>query len=65
MSIVKVFVCSKFTGNPDCHYAVAAESDEYVVESAAKHMWEEHGFEDTPELRERILSSLITAEIPS
>jgi len=38
----------------DCTVAISADSEDEVVEAAALHGVEVHGFEDTPDLREQL-----------
>lgn len=64
MQVVKVFVCSRLTGNADCYFAVASANVDIVLDSAALHQYEEHGHEDTPAFREEIRASLIETDIP-
>lgn len=37
-----------------CSVAISADSEEEVIEAAARHAEEVHGYEDTPELREQL-----------
>jgi predicted small metal-binding protein len=41
-----------------CSVAISADSEDEVVEAAARHAEEVHGYEDTPELREQLRSSI-------
>jgi len=37
-----------------CSVAILADSEDEVVEAAARHAEEVHGYEDTPELRDQL-----------
>ena len=55
----KQFVCSNFQSFPTpCSYTVTGEED-VVINEATTHIVEEHGLEDTPQLRKDIKASLI------
>jgi predicted small metal-binding protein len=41
-----------------CSVAISADSEDEVIEAAARHAEEVHGYEDTPELREQLRSSI-------
>jgi len=58
MAVNKRFECLLFRPEGDCPYTVAGE-EEIIINEAAKHEYEEHGIEDTPETREKIKDSLI------
>lgn len=58
MSVLKEFQCSLFRPENDCPFTVSGEEGE-VIGKAAAHEVIEHGFEDTPEGREKIKESLI------
>lgn len=63
MQAIKIFVCSKLTGDMTCSYAIASADEVFILDSAAAHEYEEHGHEDTPEFREKIRESLIETSI--
>lgn len=54
----KLFKCSVFNPNAACDYSISGDEDK-IVEDAARHEMDEHNYEDTPQLREDIRSSLI------
>jgi predicted small metal-binding protein len=41
-----------------CSVAISADTEDEVVEAAARHAEEVHGFEDTPELREHLRGAI-------
>jgi predicted small metal-binding protein len=41
-----------------CSVAISADSEDEVVEAAALHGIEVHGYEDTPDLREQLRSAV-------
>jgi len=41
-----------------CSVAISADTEDEVIEAAARHAEEVHGFEDTPELREQLRSAV-------
>lgn len=53
----KVADCRKFPSESACSLTIAGTEDE-VLKVAARHACEEHGHEDTPELREQIRAML-------
>ncbi len=54
----KVADCRKFPSESACSLTIAGTEDE-VLKVAARHAVEEHGHQDTPELREQIRAMLI------
>ena len=56
---MKKFVCQNFVTVP-CAYVNTGNEDE-VVNQATDHVVKEHGYEDTPQLREDIRASLVDA----
>ena len=56
------FLCSKFNKNPDSSCAFQVTDDESViVQEATDHEVEEHGYQDSPSLRQQITDSLVPA----
>ncbi|MBI4171054.1 MAG: DUF1059 domain-containing protein [Candidatus Aenigmarchaeota archaeon] len=53
----KVADCRLFPSEKNCSLTIAGTEDE-VLAVAVRHAVEEHGHEDTPELREQIQSML-------
>lgn len=53
----KVADCRDFPSEKNCTLTVAGREDEVLI-VAARHAVEEHGHEDTPELREQIKEML-------
>jgi len=41
-----------------CSVAISADTDEEVIEAAAQHVVQAHGYQDTPELREQLRDSI-------
>ena len=53
----KVADCRQFPSEKNCSLTIAGTEDE-VITVAVRHAVEEHGHEDTPELREQIKEML-------
>ena len=53
MTSRKVADCRQFPSEKNCSLTIAVTEDE-VLAVAVRHAVEEHGHEDTPELREQI-----------
>jgi predicted small metal-binding protein len=45
-----------------CSVAISADSEDEVIEAAARHAEEVHGLEDTPELRDQLKSAIKEGE---
>ena len=48
-------------GAPPCVFgnlAISAETEDEVIEAAARHAEEVHGFEDTPEFRDQLRAAV-------
>ncbi len=58
----KIFKCSKFNPAVNCTYTVLGDT-EFVVLEADRHVIEEHGYQDSPGLREQIRESLEESNI--
>lgn len=58
MSDRKVADCRKFPSEKGCSLTIAGTEDE-VLTVAVRHAVEEHGHEDTPELREQVKALLV------
>jgi len=41
-----------------CSVAISADTEDEVVEAAARHAEEVHGYEDTPELRDQLRAAV-------
>ena len=41
-----------------CSVAISADTEDEVIEAAARHAEEVHGFEDTPELRDQLRAAV-------
>lgn len=53
--MVRKFVdCREFPSDINCTVAIAADSDQELLEVAVQHAVAVHGHKDTPELREQI-----------
>jgi predicted small metal-binding protein len=46
--------CREFPSEMNCTVAIAADSEEELIEAAVQHMVAVHSHEDTPELRTEI-----------
>jgi hypothetical protein len=58
MSVLKQFKCKVFNPDATCTFTVTGD-EKSVVEQASAHEVAEHGFEDTPQLRNEIIDSLV------
>lgn len=58
MAITKKFECRNFDPSLDCGYSVTG-NEEYVINEADGHIVEEHGYQDSPSLRQQIKDSLV------
>ncbi|RPI19187.1 MAG: DUF1059 domain-containing protein [Ignavibacteriae bacterium] len=54
----KTFTCSNFSGQTASCLFTATDEEPRVIEIAVDHVMAEHGFMDTPELRQQITDSL-------
>jgi predicted small metal-binding protein len=52
----KYIDCREFPGEIKCSIAMAADSDDELMEAAVQHAVAVHGFQDTPELRQELKS---------
>lgn len=50
----KFIDCREFPSDTNCTVAIAADSDQELLEAAVQHAVTVHRHEDTPELREQI-----------
>jgi predicted small metal-binding protein len=48
--------CREFPGDIKCSIALAADTDEELLEAAVQHAVAVHGYSDSPELRQEIRS---------
>jgi len=48
--------CREFPGEIKCSIALAADSDDELMEAAVQHAVAVHGFKDSPELRRELKS---------
>ena len=58
MSVYKLFKCNVFNPDVSCNFNCSGEENT-VIENAVNHEVTEHGYEDSPQLREDIRKSLI------
>jgi hypothetical protein len=58
MSARKMIDCRRFPSDRNCSLTIAGTEDE-VLDIAVRHAVEEHGHENTPELREKLRGMLI------
>ncbi len=58
MSARKIIDCRRFPSGRDCSLTIAGTEDE-VLTLAVRHAVEEHGHENTPELREKLRAMLV------
>jgi predicted small metal-binding protein len=50
----KYIDCREFPSESNCTLALSADSEEELLEAAARHAKEIHGHEDTPEFRQQL-----------
>jgi predicted small metal-binding protein len=50
----KYIDCRDYPGNVKCSVALSADNDEELLEVVVQHGIKVHGYEDTPEFREKI-----------
>jgi predicted small metal-binding protein len=46
--------CRDYKGDVKCTVAISADTDEELLEAVVQHGTKVHGYEDTPEFREKI-----------
>jgi len=56
---LKTFICQNFSSLP-CAFTVTGEED-CVIQEAEDHVCKEHGYVDTPQLKQEISDSLVDA----
>jgi predicted small metal-binding protein len=52
----KYIDCREFPGDIKCTVALAADTEDELMEAAVQHAVAVHGYQDTPELRKEIRS---------
>lgn len=57
MSVIKKFDCIVFDPSTGCAYSITGD-EEYVINEADTHLVVEHGYQDSPLLRQQIKDSL-------
>lgn len=50
----KYIDCREYPSEMNCTLAIAAETDDELLEAAVQHAVHVHGHEDTPEFREQL-----------
>jgi predicted small metal-binding protein len=50
----KYIDCRDYPGEVKCTVALSADTDEELLEAVVQHGTKVHGYEDTPEFREKI-----------
>jgi len=53
----KYIDCRDFPSERKCTVAIAADSDEELVEAAVQHGKASHGYQDTPDFRRQLQSA--------
>jgi predicted small metal-binding protein len=53
----KVIYCNKVNPSSDCHHVIRGETEDEVLQQAGIHA-KEHGLEPTPDLMEKVRSSI-------
>jgi predicted small metal-binding protein len=51
----KYIDCRDYPGDIQCSVALSADTDEELLEAVVQHGTTVHGYEDTPEFREKIV----------
>ncbi|HET9392564.1 MAG TPA: DUF1059 domain-containing protein [Candidatus Rubrimentiphilum sp.] len=54
----KTIDCREFPSDSKCTIAIAADTEEELMDSAVTHATRKHGHQDTPELRAQIRASI-------
>jgi len=54
----KMIDCREFPSESKCTIAIAADTEEELMDSAVYHAVRKHGHQDTPELRAQIRSGI-------
>lgn len=54
----KLIDCREFPSESKCTVAIAADTEDEIIEVAVQHAASKHGHPDSPELREQIRSSI-------
>jgi predicted small metal-binding protein len=54
----KVIDCREFPSENNCTVAIAADTDDEIIEVAVAHAVKSHQHTDSPELREQLRSSI-------
>jgi predicted small metal-binding protein len=52
----KYIDCREYPSEVECTVAIFADSDDELLEAAARHAVDVHGHEDSPELRDQLRS---------
>ena len=50
----KYIDCRDYKGDVKCSVAISADSDEELIEAVVQHGHKVHGYEDTPEFRDKM-----------
>jgi len=54
----KLIDCREFPSESNCTLAIAADTEDEILDAAVAHAVSKHGHEDTPELRDQIRGSI-------
>ena len=54
----KVIDCREFPSESHCTVAIAADTEDEVMEVAVAHAVSKHGHQDSPELRQQVRGSI-------
>jgi predicted small metal-binding protein len=57
--------CREIPSEANCTVAIAADSDDELIEAAVQHSVAVHGEQDTPELREHIRGGMHEGAVPA
>jgi hypothetical protein len=60
----KMADCRRMPGEKNCSLAISGTEEEVLV-VATRHAIEDHGHEDSPELREQIRQMLVDESVPA
>lgn len=61
----KFIDCRDYPGESKCTVALAADSEEELLEAAVQHGIKVHGYQDTPEFREKIRAGFKEGRLPT
>jgi predicted small metal-binding protein len=61
----KFIDCREFPGEVKCTVAIAADSEKELLEAAMQHAVKVHGYPDSPEVREKLITCFHDGAAPA